>query len=95
MGTTTFMIHWSKPQHLAAGLMVLALAAASGVPARAQAQIGGALPSLSIPPTLTPMSPVSPTLISPLTAPPLTSTAPAPQAAAPAPAAAPAQPAQR
>jgi hypothetical protein len=96
MGTTSIMSHPSRLRHLAAGLVVLGLAAAGAVPARAQAQIGGALPSLSVPPSLpAPINPPALTPLAPMTAPALTPAAPTPQAATPAPAAARAQPAQR
>jgi hypothetical protein len=96
MGTNSMMSHRRRPCHLVAGLAVLGLALAGAAPAQAQAQIGGALPSLSVPPTLpTPLNPPSLTPLAPMTAPALTPAAPAPQAATPAPAAARAQPAQR
>ncbi len=96
MAMTFIVNRRSKPRHVAAGLVVLALAAASAVPAHAQAQIGGALPSLSMPPSLpAPINPPAMTPLAPLNAAPLTTAAPTPQAATPAPAAARAQPAQR
>jgi pyruvate dehydrogenase E2 component (dihydrolipoamide acetyltransferase) len=96
MGMTSIVSRRGKPRHLAAALAVLALVAASPAPVWAQAQIGGALPSLSVPPTLpAPISQPALTPLAPMTAPPLASAAPVPQTAAPAPAAARAQPAQR
>ena len=98
MGTTSIMSHRSGLRHLAAGLVVLGLAAAGATPARAQAQIGGALPSLSVPPSLpTPLNQPALTPLAPSSAPATMSAAPTPQTAAPAPAraAVPAQPAQR
>jgi hypothetical protein len=84
-----------KPQHLAAGLLGLALATASCAQALAQAQIGGALPSLSTPGILpAPLNPQLPTPISPLTAPPFPLAAPAPTPQTAAPVAVPAQPAR-
>jgi hypothetical protein len=87
-----------KAQRAAVGLIGLALAAAGSVPARAQAQIGGALPGL--PPQVTLPTPLPHTLTGPITATPLPPSAPTPQTAAPPPAAAaapvavPAQPAR-
>jgi hypothetical protein len=90
------LIRLSKPQHLAAGLIGLALAAASCAHARAQAQIGGALPSLSTQGSLpAPLNPQLTTPISPLTATPFPLAAPAPTPQTAAPVAVPAQPATR
>jgi hypothetical protein len=96
---TTIMTR--RRRHLTAGLAVLALVAAGGAPAWAQAQIGGALPGMSTTQGAVQPSPQTPTLPGPLTTTPYPLSAPVPQraapaaAAVPAPAAVPAQPANR
>jgi len=90
MSTNAVKAHRNPAQYLAAGLTLLALVAASAVPARAQAQIGGALPNLATSSGVgRPAVPQYPTLVSPLTATPLTPAAPAAAARPAAPAAAP------